>query len=48
MKYTKVTLGLLVAILIVGTGMDAFGFLGFGGTSWKEEVLLGRNRGRKK
>ncbi|MDH4333137.1 MAG: hypothetical protein OEV89_11260 [Desulfobulbaceae bacterium] len=40
MKYTKGTLGLLVAILIMGTGMNAFGFLGFGGTSWKEEVLL--------
>ena len=40
MKYTKGTLGLLVAILILGTSMNAFGFLGFGGTSWKEEVLL--------
>lgn len=40
MKYTKGTLGLLVAILIMGTSMNAFGFLGFGGTSWKEEVLL--------
>ncbi|MHB1014878.1 MAG: hypothetical protein ACYC2W_06340 [Desulfurivibrionaceae bacterium] len=40
MKYTKGTLGLLVAILIMGTGMNAFGFLGFGGDSWREEVLL--------
>ncbi len=40
MKNAKGTLGLLVAILIMGTGMNAFGFLGFGGTSWKEEVLL--------
>jgi len=40
MKYTKETLGLFVAILIMGTSMNAFGFLGFGGTSWKEEVLL--------
>ena len=40
MKYTKRTQGLLVAILIMGTSMNAFGFLGFGGTSWKEEVLL--------
>ncbi|MFH1026372.1 MAG: hypothetical protein V1791_00065 [Pseudomonadota bacterium] len=40
MKYTKGTQGLLVAILIMGTSMNAFGFLGLGGTSWKEEVLL--------
>lgn len=40
MKYAKRTQGLLVAILIMGTSMNAFGFLGFGGTSWKEEVLL--------
>lgn len=40
MEYMKGTLGLLVAILIMGTSMNAFGFLGFGGTSWKEEVLL--------
>lgn len=40
MKYTKGTISLLISILIVGTGMDAFGFLGFGGTSWKEEALL--------
>lgn len=45
MKYTKVTLGLLVAILIVGTSMNAFGFLGFGGTEkWKEEVQLSEGR----
>jgi len=40
MKYMKGTLGLLISILIVGISMDAFGFLGFGGTNWKEEVLL--------
>jgi len=40
MKYIKRTLGLFVAILIMGTSMNAFGFLGFGGDSWKEEVLL--------
>ncbi len=41
MKYTKGTLGLLVSILIMGTSMNAFGFLGFGNSaSWKEEVLL--------
>jgi hypothetical protein len=39
-KKMKGTLGLLVLIVILGTGMNAFGFLGFGGTSWKEEVLL--------
>lgn len=40
MKHTKGTLGLLVSILILGTSMNAFGFLGFGGDSWKEEVPL--------
>ncbi|MFA6283954.1 MAG: hypothetical protein WCT30_00960 [Desulfurivibrionaceae bacterium] len=45
MKYLKGTLGLLISIVILGTGMDAFGFLGFGGDSWKEEVLL--HDGRK-
>lgn len=41
MKYTKETLGLLVAIVIVGISMDAFGFLGFGNTlTWQEEVKL--------
>lgn len=41
MKYTKGTLGLLVATLIVGISMDAFGFLGFGNTlTWQEEVKL--------
>lgn len=41
MKYEKGTLGLLVAILIMGTSMNALGFLGFGNSvSWKEEVLL--------
>jgi hypothetical protein len=46
MKYSKGTLGLLVAILIMGTSMNAFGFLGFDNSaSWKEEVLL--HDGRK-
>ena len=45
MKYMKRTVGLLISIFILGTGMNAFGFLGFGGTSWKEEVLL--HDGRK-
>ena len=40
MKYTKRTLGLLVAILLMGATMNAHGFLGFGGTNWQEEVLL--------
>ncbi|MFH1021354.1 MAG: hypothetical protein V1782_12220 [Pseudomonadota bacterium] len=45
MKYTKGTQGLLVAILIMGTSMNAFGFLGFGGTEkWKEEVQLNDGR----
>ena len=45
MKYTKGTLGLLIFTMIMGTSMNAFGFLSFGGTSWKEEVLL--HDGRK-
>lgn len=40
MKYTKGILGILISIVILGTTMNAFGFLGFGGTSWQEEVLL--------
>ena len=41
MRYLKGTLGLLISIVIMGTSMNAFGFLGFGNTaSWKEEVLL--------
>ncbi len=41
MRYAKGTLGLLISILIMGTGMDAFGFLGFDkSVSWQEEVLL--------
>lgn len=41
MKHAKRTMGLLIAILIMGTSMNAFGFLGFGNSaSWKEEVLL--------
>lgn len=45
MKFPKVTLSLLVSILIMGQSMDAFGFLGFGGTEkWKEEVQLSDGR----
>lgn len=41
MKYAKGILGLLVAIVIVGISLDAFGFLGFGNTlTWQEEVKL--------
>jgi len=40
MKYVKGTVGLLMSILIMGTSINAFGFLGLGGDSWKEEVLL--------
>lgn len=40
MKYLKGIMGLLMTISIMGAGMDAYGFLGFGGTSWQEEVLL--------
>lgn len=34
------TMTVLLAAIIGGVSMNAFGFLGFGGTSWKEEVLL--------
>ncbi len=45
MKNAKGTLGLFVAILIMGTSMNAFGFLGFGGSEkWKEEVQLSDGR----
>lgn len=45
MKNLKGTLGLLVAIVILGTVLNAFGFLGFGGTEkWKEEVQLSDDR----
>ena len=40
MRNMKGVLGLLVLIVILGSGIDAYGFLGFGGTSWQEEVLL--------
>ncbi|MEW6427016.1 MAG: hypothetical protein AB1568_03150 [Thermodesulfobacteriota bacterium] len=41
MKYMKRTLGLfLIVFFLVGSAISACGFLGFGGTSWKEEVLL--------
>lgn len=33
-------LGTVVALVALGVSMNAFGFLGLGGTSWKEEVLL--------
>lgn len=33
-------LGVAAALITLGVSMNAFGFLGFGGTSWKEEVLL--------
>lgn len=38
-------LGAAAALITLGVSMNAFGFLGFGGTSWKEEVLL--HDGRK-
>lgn len=45
MKYAKGIPGLLVAILIMGTSMNAFGFLGFATTEkWKEEVQLSDGR----
>ena len=41
MKHMKRTLGLFLTIFVlVGTAISACGFLGFGGTRWKEEVLL--------
>jgi len=40
MKYLKGAVGVLVSILILGTSINAFEFLGLGGDSWKEEVLL--------
>jgi len=41
MKYTKGIVAIAFLLLTMGvTGINAFGFLGFGGTSWKEEVLL--------
>lgn len=46
MKNKKNLLGLFLTILVlVGTAISACGFLGLGGTSWKEEVLL--HDGRK-
>ncbi len=39
----KSTIGFLttlIAMATLGASMNAFGFLGLGGTSWKEEVLL--------
>ena len=42
MKYKNISISILITMLLLGgTNMDAFGFLGFGKTaSWKEEVLL--------
>lgn len=40
MKHLKGILGLLISILILGTSINALGFLGLGGDCWKEEVLL--------
>ncbi|WP_319585590.1 hypothetical protein [uncultured Desulfobulbus sp.] len=41
MKYMKGSLFLLVVFVILGAGISAFAFLGFGNSvSWKEEVLL--------
>lgn len=46
MKYVKASLFLLGVFVILGAGMDAFAFLGFGNSvSWQEEVLL--HDGRK-
>lgn len=45
MKNLKGTLGLLVAIVILGTNLNTFGFLGFGGSEkWKEKVQLSDGR----
>jgi hypothetical protein len=42
MKYTKLSIGILITILILGvTIINVFGFLGFGNTlTWQEEVKL--------
>lgn len=40
MKYLKRAVVLLIPILILGASINAFGFFGLGGDSWKEEVLL--------
>ena len=46
MKYVKVSLFLLGALVTLGAGMNAFAFLGFGNSvNWQEEVLL--HDGRK-
>jgi hypothetical protein len=39
-KSVSIMRAMLLAITFGGISMNAFGFLGFGGTSWKEEVLL--------
>lgn len=40
MKHLKKSVSLLVSILVLGASLNAFGFLGLGGDSWQEEVLL--------
>lgn len=45
MKYGKELLGVLIAFMVGGTSMNAFGFLGFATTEkWKEEVQLSDGR----
>lgn len=46
MKYKKGITGLLISILLLGgTGIDVFGFMGFGGSEkWTEEVQLSDGR----
>jgi hypothetical protein len=39
-KFATALLTIVAATITLGISMNAFGFLGFGGTSWKEEVLL--------
>jgi hypothetical protein len=39
-KFTSGLLTALTATMTLGVSMNAFGFLGLGGTSWKEEVPL--------
>ncbi len=37
---SRKTLSVAILLLTLGVSMNVFGFLGFGGDSWKEEVLL--------
>jgi hypothetical protein len=39
-KFATALLTIVAATITLGISMNAFGFLGFGGTSWKEEVVL--------